>query len=89
MEIRYGSRFNRDLARRRNPDLNRSVERVIEELKAASSIREVGNVRKMEGWESLYRIRIGDYRLGLELEDDTAILLRIGHRREFYRYFPQ
>ena len=42
----------------------------------------------MAGWERHYRIRIGDYRLGLEMDGDVAVLVRFRHRREFYRYFP-
>ena len=68
--------------------LSSTVEQVIEELKAASNITEVRNVVKMAGWESYYRIRVGDYRLGLEMDGDVAILTRFRHRREFYRYFP-
>ena len=64
------------------------MERTIAELKAASNITEVSGVQLMTGWENHYRIRIGDYRLGLELVGNSAVLLRFGHRREFYRYFP-
>lgn len=39
-------------------------------------------------FERYYRIRVGDYRLGLALEGDTVILVRFLHRKEIYRYFP-
>ena len=80
--------FNRDLRRIRDRDLQRRIARKIQELEASDSISAVVGVRPMTGWECHYRIRIGDYRLGLEVVDDVAILLRFGHRREFYRYFP-
>ena len=64
------------------------MERTIEELKVASNIMELRNVLKMEGWERHYRIRIFDYRLGTEMDCETAVLARFGHRREFYRGFP-
>lgn len=88
MEVRYGSRFNRDLARTRNRDVLRRVERIIAELKAASDVREIRNVRRVAGQGRRYRIRLGDYRLGFEIAEGAATLLRIGHRREFYRDFP-
>ena len=88
MEIRYGSRFARDVARTRNPDFRRRLEEVIEDLKRASSLTEVSNVRGIVGWEGHYRIRVGDYRLGIEMDGETVILRRAGHRREFNRYFP-
>ena len=88
MEIRYGAGFNRDLARIRNPDLNQRIGRTIEELKAASTINDVRGVRRMTGAEHYYRIRIGDYRLGVSVEGDVVTLLRFAHRREIYRVFP-
>ena len=88
MEIRYGAGFNRDLARIRNPGLSRRIERIIEDLKAASTITGARGVRRMVGAEHHYRIRIGDYRLGVSVEGDAVTLLRFAHRREIYRVFP-
>ena len=87
MEVRYTTQFDRELRRIRNIELRRRVEQLIEELKSASTIVEVRNAAKMTGSDRHYRIRVGDYRLGLEVDGTTAILLRIGHRREIYRYF--
>ncbi|NPA92437.1 MAG: type II toxin-antitoxin system RelE/ParE family toxin, partial [Chloroflexi bacterium] len=39
-------------------------------------------------YTSFYRIRLGDYRLGLEIEGDTVVFVRFLHRRDIYRYFP-
>jgi mRNA interferase RelE/StbE len=46
------------------------------------------NVKHLTSEGSYYRIRIGDYRLGLLLEDDTVTIVRFLHRRDIYRYFP-
>ena len=32
-----------------------------------------------------YRFRIGDYRVSFDVEDDTAKILKVGHRRDMYR----
>ena len=44
-------------------------------------------VEKMEGHETRYRIRVGDYRVIYEIQDKILLVLivRIGHRREVYR----
>jgi len=31
-----------------------------------------------------YRFRIGDYRVAFDVEDDTAKILKVGHRKEVY-----
>lgn len=45
------------------------------------------DIRKMKGTESQYRIRVGDYRIVLEVVviDNVAYILRVRHRREVYR----
>ena len=80
--------MNRDFKRIRDQTLRRRVDRVIEKLKTASDITQVGNAERMAGRERHYRIRIGDYRLGIVLEGDTALLVRFMHRRQIYRDFP-
>lgn len=42
---------------------------------------------KLQGQEDLYRVRVGDYRIIYQVEDDVLVVLviRIGHRREVYR----
>ncbi len=41
-----------------------------------------------KGESSYYRIRFGDYRIGIKIEDDLVIFIRALHRKDIYRYFP-
>ena len=42
----------------------------------------------MKGYSNRYRIPIGDYRVGIEVSSEHLEMMRVLHRREFYRYFP-
>ncbi len=44
-------------------------------------------VKKLKGEETVYRIRVRDYRILYEIQDDQLLILviKIGHRREVYR----
>lgn len=46
--------------------------------------------RHLVGTDGLYRIRIGDWRLIYQVQDDQLIILvvTLGHRREVYRQLP-
>ncbi len=35
-----------------------------------------------------YRIRVGNYRIGLVLDEAEISFVRVLHRKEMYRYFP-
>ena len=89
MRIRYKPGFRRDIRRIRDADTIRRINSVIADLCDANSIGEVSNIRRIRAARgSHYRVRIGDYRLGVTLDGDVAILAAIGHRREVYRRFP-
>ena len=32
-----------------------------------------------------YRFRVGDYRIIIDIEDNTILVLAVGHRREIYK----
>jgi mRNA interferase RelE/StbE len=44
-------------------------------------------VKKLSGYEHVYRIRVGDFRVLYEIDEHRIliIILKIGHRREIYR----
>lgn len=44
-------------------------------------------VKKLQGENNLYRIRVGDYRVVYEIEDDILLIvvIRVKHRSEVYR----
>ena len=66
----------------------RRLDRKIEDIQRASSLFDVSNVIKLAGYDNHYRAKLGDYRLGIELDGQTAILQKYGHRNDFYRGFP-
>ena len=43
--------------------------------------------RKVRGYEDVFRIRVGTYRILYRIDDDRreVIVLRVGHRRDIYR----
>lgn len=45
------------------------------------------NSKKLSGWTSLYRLRIGDYRVIYEVHNSqkSVVILKCMHRREIYR----
>ena len=88
MNVRFRSSFKKDLKRIKDPALLDQVNLAIEEVKAAESISAIRNLLKLKGYQELYRIRVGNYRIGLRVTDEEVIFVRLLHRREIYRFFP-
>ena len=60
----------------------------LESLKEAKKISEIKDLKKLSGYKNYYRIRIGDYRMGLQILEPTLIVITILHRGTIYKLFP-
>ncbi len=88
MKIRYEASFEKDLRGIRDKNLLKKIKDMIEDIKHADNVSLINNIKKLKGYERFYRIRIGDYRIGIEITEDYVIFTRILHRKDIYRYFP-
>lgn len=65
MKVEYLKSFKKDLLGLTNKQLNVSIKKLIGDLESAESISIIKNVKKLKGHNYAYRIRIGDYRVGV------------------------
>lgn len=70
--------------------LDRNVRlRIIASLDRLRETYPVGDMRKMQGYDDLWRLRVGDYRVVMQIDLVTASItvtvIRVGHRKEVYR----
>jgi len=57
-------------------------------LQNATSLTDVDHVRKLQGYSNYYRVRSGDYRLGIKVAENHIEVIRFLHRKDIYRRFP-
>ncbi len=89
MRAEFRKSFARDLRRRKNDsDFLDRVKEIIEEVELAETAARITNLKKLKGESSYYRIRFGNCRIGIKIEDDLVVFIRVLHRKEIYRYFP-
>ncbi len=43
-----------------------------------------GNIKRLRQADFGYRLRMGDYRILFDVEDDTIVIQKIGHRKDVY-----
>ena len=89
MNLDFKKSFAKDLKKRKidKPFLE-LVQQVIHNVEEAHDTHGNRNLKKLIAHGNHYRIRIGDYRLGLVIADNTVCFVRYLHRSEIYRYFP-
>jgi mRNA interferase RelE/StbE len=88
LNVEFRGSFVRDLKKVREQRTRDRVREIVEFVERASGLQEIGGIRKLRGGEHYYRIRVGDYRIGLLVEGETAVFVRFLHRKDIYRYFP-
>ena len=89
MELLYGKRFSKDLdAIRDELKIKADLLKLIGKIRAADSLADLKGVRKIEGYQGYFRIKVEDYRLGIKLRQNRVELIRFLHRKDIYRRFP-
>ncbi|MBV5304360.1 MAG: type II toxin-antitoxin system RelE/ParE family toxin [Chlorobium sp.] len=88
MTIIFEQRFAKELRRLRDDKLLAKVKAIIIECKEAENLTGIRNLKKLRGYDTYYRIRAGDYRIGIECAGNQLIFTRILHRKEIYKNFP-
>ncbi len=89
MNILYGKRFSKDLdAIQNEPKVRKRLLEFIKKIKEINSLRDFKGIKKIEGYLGYFRIKVGDYRLGIKLTQNRVELIRFLHRKEIYRRFP-
>ena len=57
--------------------------RIVEKIKSMHEDL-AGDVKRLTNFTPEYRLRVGNYRVLFELEDDKVVIYRIRHRKDAY-----
>ncbi|MBI1937227.1 MAG: type II toxin-antitoxin system RelE/ParE family toxin [Ignavibacteriales bacterium] len=88
MKILFETSFEKDIRKITDDEIKTLILQTIQNVKSATTLREIKNLKKLHSFKDYYRIKIDNYRIGLELFKDTFIFVRCLNRKEIYRYFP-
>jgi mRNA interferase RelE/StbE len=87
LKVRFKASFASDLRALKDKSLLDRVKALIAAVESAETLLEIPNLKKLRGG-AYYRVRLGDYRVGLVADGNAIVFVRVLHRREVYRYFP-
>ena len=88
MRTVFKSSFAKDLKSIRTKTVLEAVARLIEAVEAAQDLRAIPDVKKLKAKGNYYRIKLGDYRVGIILNKKEITFVRCLDRKEIYRFFP-
>ena len=88
MKVYFTKAFTKDLDKFRHAKIFARVKCIIEAIETVNNLGDIDNLKKLQGHAIYYRIRVGNYRIGIKIEQQKITFMRLLHRREIYRYFP-
>ena len=88
MKVEFLTKFTKDVDKLKASHVKASVVKIIELLESADSLSEIPNLKKLKGHKSAFRIKVGDYRIGIFVEERTVEMARVIHRKDIYKVFP-
>ena len=88
MKVFFRESFAKDLAVLTDDKLLGRIKEAIVRVEQARTFQDISNLKRLEASGKYYRIRVGEYRLGLVFEKGGLVFVRCLDRKEIYRYFP-
>jgi mRNA interferase RelE/StbE len=88
MKVEFLTKFTKDVDKLKVSHIKASVVKIIELLESTDSLSKIPNLKKLKGHKSAFRIKIGDYRIGIFVDGRTVEMARVIHRKDIYKVFP-
>jgi mRNA interferase RelE/StbE len=87
--VEYSKRFLKELANLPDKVRTRVEVIVFQELKTENPFA-LGYLEKMTGYTDKYKIRVGEYRVGVSIDTKSKTIMcqRVANRKDIYKVFP-
>jgi mRNA interferase RelE/StbE len=89
MNFETSKQFDKMVFKIKDQSIKHRLKKIMLRVAEAKNLEEVPNLTQIVGHLNFYRIKFGDYRVGLSLEEDVVWFLYFGKRDEnTYKKFP-
>ena len=88
MKCTFLASFLSDVKKIRDGKVRQAVAAAIRNVEQIERREDIRSLKRLSGQSGYYRIRVGDWRIGLSIEGEVVTFVRCLHRREVYRFFP-
>lgn len=88
MQLEFRKSFQKDLLKINDAETRSKIKNVIVQIQQAENLQAVNQIKKLQGEPNYYRIRVGNYRIGIRVAQGVVSFIRVLHRKKIYQYFP-
>ena len=87
MKTEFLKQFDKDAENISVQSIRDEVTKAIENIEKADKRSQIKGLKKLSGYKNVFRVRIGDYRIGIFISKDTVEFARVVHRKDIYKVF--
>ena len=88
MNVEFSKLFIKQVQKLKNKQLKEDIAQCIIQVENAENIQKIKNIKKLTGHDIYYRIRVGDYRIGVKIQKNIVEFAIFEHRKDIYKNFP-
>jgi mRNA interferase RelE/StbE len=88
MQIELTRKFQKQVENCNDKHIKSKILAIVQAVIDSENLNEFPNLKKLTGYKNFYRIRLGNFRIGLVIEDKTIVFAAFDHRSDIYKYFP-
>jgi len=88
MKVIFLEKFSKDLDKLKDKKTRESIKNAILKIEKAPSLNKITGLKRLKGEKGAYRLRVGNYRIGIYIQGDTVEMARVAHRKDIYDLFP-
>ena len=88
MQIEITHKFQKQVEGCKDRRQRSKVLRIIEAVSESDNMNKFPNLKKLTSHKNIYRIRMGDYRLGVVIDNNIVIFAAFDKRNDIYKHFP-
>ena len=89
MKLDFDKSFSKALDKIKSPKTLTQISDTLENCEVAKRISQISGIKKLSGFKTFYRIRVGNYRIGIEfIKPDTILFITVLSRKDIYKRFP-
>ena len=88
MKVEFTKKFENQVECLLDEKLKLEIANAVRSVMVANSLHDIPHLKKLSGFKTAFRIRTGNYRIGILFQNGIVYFAAFAHRKEIYKQFP-
>jgi mRNA interferase RelE/StbE len=88
MKFEFTKSYRKSFHKIKDPKTRQAIAVAVKSVIKADNQKEIQHLKKLTGFKTDYRIKVGNYRIGIRIIKEVVYFVVVAHRKDIYRIFP-